>query len=340
MPRGPRLDAPGALHHVIARGIERRHIFHRDRDRRDFLTRLAQLTVATGAGLYAWCLMPNHVHLLFRTGCRPLSSVMQSALGGYVTTFNRRYHRSGHLFQNRFKSILVEDEPYFLQLVRYIHLNPLRARLVTDLEELETYPWTGHAVLLGHRRYPPQDTSSVLLTFADELDTARRVYLRFVAEALTDVPPIDVSGGGLRRSAGGWTLHTPAKRGRERWGGDERILGSSAFVAQVLTTAPSPPAPAVTPSTSRSAMVAVLCQRVACAIGVPPSAITSRSCRPAAVTARALVSYLAVTRCGLSLAEVARALTISAPTVLRGCRAGPQLLAATSLDPERLLPQP
>jgi putative transposase len=108
MPRGPRLDAPDALHHVIARGIERRAIVEHDGDRQDFLERLARGVERAHTGLFAWCLMPNHFHLLLRTGRAPLSTVMRRVLTGYAVAFNRRHRRAGHLFQNRFKSILVE----------------------------------------------------------------------------------------------------------------------------------------------------------------------------------------------------------------------------------------
>ena len=115
MPRGPGLDFAGALHHVIVRGIERRRIFRGDADRWLFLNRLADW-VDSRAGLYAWALMPNHAHLLLRTGQLPLSCLMQAWLSAYSTTFNRRHRRSGHLFQNRLKSTLVEEEPYLRQL--------------------------------------------------------------------------------------------------------------------------------------------------------------------------------------------------------------------------------
>src|SRR3990172_7539602 len=133
MPRGPRLDAPGTLHHVMVRGIERRAIFRDDRDRADFLRRLAALAAGGALTVYAWALLPNHCHLLLRPGARPLARAMRSLLTGYAGAFNRRHHRAGHLFQNRYKSIVVEEEPYFLELVRYLHLNPVRAGLVPNL---------------------------------------------------------------------------------------------------------------------------------------------------------------------------------------------------------------
>lgn len=145
MPRGPRLDAADALHHVIARGIDRCAIFPDDADRADFLDRLGDLATAGRLSVYAWALMTTHVHLLLRTGAGPLSRSMQSLLGGYAGAFNARHRRGGYLFQGRFKSILVDNDPYLLELVRYIHLNPLRAGMVADFDALDQYPWTGHA---------------------------------------------------------------------------------------------------------------------------------------------------------------------------------------------------
>jgi len=124
MLRTPRLDAPGTLHHVMGRGIERATIFQSDEDRHDFVRRLAALCRDGMWVVYAWALMPNHFHLLVRTGQRPLAQSMRKLLTGYVVNFNRRHKRYGHLFQNRYKSIVCEEEPYLLELTRYIHLNP------------------------------------------------------------------------------------------------------------------------------------------------------------------------------------------------------------------------
>ena len=154
MPRQARIDAPGALHHIIARGIERRKIFLDDDDRENFLERLGSLVAGSGTQCLAWALIPNHFHLLLRTELAPLSKVMRRLMTGYAVTFNRRHKRSGHLFQNRYKSIVCEEDPYLLELIRYIHLNPLRASLVKDLKELDKYPWSGHSVILGRRKNP------------------------------------------------------------------------------------------------------------------------------------------------------------------------------------------
>ena len=125
MPRKSRIDAPGALHHIIARGIERRAIFRGEGDRADFLERLGDNLEETRTSCFAWALLPNHFHLLLRTGATPISIIMRRVLTGYAVGYNQRHGRQGHLFQNRFKSVLCQEEPYLLELVRYIHLNPL-----------------------------------------------------------------------------------------------------------------------------------------------------------------------------------------------------------------------
>jgi putative transposase len=123
MARQAGIDAPGALHHVIVRGIARRRIFNDDDDKKDFLDRLEDILRATKTFCYAWALMQNHCHFLMRTGEVPVATVMRRLLTGYALSYNRRHRRWGHLFQNRYKSVLCQEEPYFLELVRYIHLN-------------------------------------------------------------------------------------------------------------------------------------------------------------------------------------------------------------------------
>jgi len=151
MPRQPRLDIPNVLHHIIVRGIEKRDIFADDADKERFVARLSTLLIKGSMKCFAWSLMTNHFHLLLMPTAVSLSETMRRLLTGYAVYFNRKYQRTGHLFQNRYKSILCEEEPYFLELVRYIHLNPLRAGLVKDMDGLARYPWSGHAVLLGNR---------------------------------------------------------------------------------------------------------------------------------------------------------------------------------------------
>lgn len=234
MPRKSRIDAPTAIHHVIIRGIEQRDIFLDDQDYTYFLDRLEPILAETSTVCYAWALLPNHVHLLLRTGAVPLSTVMRRLLTGYAVYFNRRCGRSGHLFQNRYKSILCEEEPYFLELVRYIHLNPLRAGLVSTMDALEAYPWCGHGAVVGRVNPLWQDTQHVLSFFADTERPARRAYQSFVENGINMGRRVDLTGGGLIRSMGGWSAVKELRGTDVPVRCDERILGSSDFVSSVL----------------------------------------------------------------------------------------------------------
>jgi len=123
---------------------------------------------------FAWSLMTNHFHLLLRTGPVPISTVMRRLLTGYAMHYNRRHRRSGHLFQNRYKSILCQEDSYLLELVRYIHLNPLRAKLVTSMAKLDRFAYTGHSVLMCKYSHNWQDATYVLLRFGKRVDSGRK----------------------------------------------------------------------------------------------------------------------------------------------------------------------
>lgn len=151
MPRGPRIDATGAAQHVIVRGIERRRIFCDDADREDFVERIERLLPELGFLCYAWAFLPNHAHLVLRTGPVPLSRLMARLLTGYARRFNERHERSGHLFQNRFRSRVIQDDSDLLGVVLYVHRNPLEAGLVPNPCALEQFPWCGHGGMTGAR---------------------------------------------------------------------------------------------------------------------------------------------------------------------------------------------
>ena len=234
MPRSARLDAPGVMHHVMGRGIEKRKIFLDDRDRMDFLRRLGELAKADGMEVYAFALLPNHFHLLCKTKNRPLSSSMRKLLTGYAVRFNRRHRRHGHLFQNRYKSIVCQEEAYLAELVRYIHLNLLRAGIVKNIQELNRCPWSGHSALVGEAEGREwQERNYVLSYFGGERKGLRN-YLRFVKEGVSLGRRPELVGGGLVRSLGGWS-GVRALRGRGKGQAfDERILGDGDFVKEVL----------------------------------------------------------------------------------------------------------
>lgn len=237
MPRGPRLDAPGTLHHVMIRGIEKGNIVRDDADRRDFLRRMGELAKESRTSLYAFALMTNHAHILLKSGTTGLSTYMRRLLSGYAQYFNRRHKRVGHLFQNRYKSIICEEEAYFDKLVAYIHLNPIRAGLVETLQQLSSYTWCGHAVIMGKVRHDWMDRDYVLQFFGSREGEARRSYIAFVEEEMSIDREKELSGGGLIRSQGGWSkVQSMRKKGKKALS-DERILGSDAFVGDMLKEA-------------------------------------------------------------------------------------------------------
>jgi REP element-mobilizing transposase RayT len=238
MPRLARLDAPGVLHHVIIRGIERRKIFKDNKDRDNLLERLEILLPATHISCYAWALLSNHAHFLFKTGDVPLSTLMRRLLTGYVVSFNRRHRRHGHLFQNRYKSIICQEDIYLRELVRYIHLNPLRARAVSSLSELTGFKYSGHSVLMGKQKRSWQDIKYVLFLFGTSIREGRKRYLGYMEEGLDQGRRPELVGGGLIRSLGGWKEVKKSRPGGEgglKW--DQRILGESEFVMEILAEA-------------------------------------------------------------------------------------------------------
>jgi putative transposase len=317
MPRQPRLDAPGVLHHVMVRGIERTRVFRDDADRADFVARLAAITAEGGLTVYAWALLPNHAHLLVRSGSRPLARSMRRLLTGYAGAFNRRHQRSGHVFQNRYKSVVVDEEPYLLELVRYLHLNPLRAQVVPDLRALDGYAWSGHSAVLGKVARPWQDTATILGQFGATPGRARRAYHAFVAVGMEQGRRADLQGGGLVRSHGGWRAVAALRRGREGYLSDERILGRSSFVDAVrqrLQVAE----PAPRQRLSVAALVAAVCT----ATGCHPTALQEGSRRSSAARAREGVAYLALEVYGYAAPAVADTLGVHPSAVYRAAQRG------------------
>jgi putative transposase len=234
MPRQGRINIEGGIYHVIQRGLERKVIYKNNEDRIEFLRRLSEGLRYTGHKCYGWVLMPNHFHLLIRTGVKPLSDLMRKLLTGYALYFNKKYKRSGYLYQGRYKSILCQEDSYLLELVRYIHLNPLRAKIVKDMKSLRKYKWCGHSVIMGKNKAQWQNTDEILEYFSRNKKEAVRKYEEFVFEAKGLGRREEFTGGGLVRSAGGWKEVVSLKRSKERWLSDERILGDGNFVESVI----------------------------------------------------------------------------------------------------------
>lgn len=326
MPRHARLDTAGALHHVMIRGIERRAIFKNDGDRDDLIDRLSSLLPETRTLCYAWSFLPNHAHFLLRSGPRGIAILMRRLLTGYAVGFNLRHRRHGQLFQNRYKSILCEEAPYLQELVRYIHLNPLRAKLVSDLRELDRFPYSGHSALMGMKPRPWQETEYVLGYFGGKASLARRRYRAYVEAGIVLGKRQDLVGGGLIRSLGGWT-EVKGERARvlDRIKGDERILGGSDFVTAALAEANER-------LDRRYRLRATGCDlnklaaKLAEMFHMGAGLLLSKGRQRAQVEARSLLCHWAVRELGMTVTELARVFGMTPSAVTYAVRRG-RLLA-------------
>ncbi len=274
MARKPRVHFPTALYHVMLRGNGGQDIFFEDADRFRFCLLLQEGVERYGHRIHAFCLMSNHVHLLVQVGETPLSRIMQNLSFRYTRWLNWRRNSSGHLFQGRFKAVLVDADSYLLELARYIHLNPVRAGLVQTPED---YPWSGHRAFLGSETVPWLTTDLLLAQFGKNKSRARRVYEKFVKR--------DQESG--RRNE----FHDGAAV-------DSRILGDDAFVDRVLIQANESP--------KRHISLDEIITRVCRTSGVDPKDLTASGKNRQFSEARGLVAWLILETGNGTIAELAR----------------------------------
>ena len=230
MARKPRLHVPGGLYHVILRGNARQDVFFTPADRHFFYELLAEGVTRFDYRVHAFCLMSNHLHLALQMGERELSAGMQNLSFRYTRYLNTRLKRVGHVFQGRFKAFLVDQDRYGLALVRYLHLNPVRAKMV---KRADAYAWSSHRAYLGEEDLPWLTTDWVLGQFGERLTSARQRFAAFV-------------DAGIREG------HSEVFYGGQA---DARVVGEEDFVKKVL---PEKVREARPPSLS--AIVAHVCQ--------------------------------------------------------------------------------
>jgi putative transposase len=307
------------MHHIMVRGIDQKRLFDDDMDRVDFIGRLSGLVQESRTRCYAWALMTNHVHLLLRTGTVAIASVMRRLLTGYAVRFNRRHRRCGHLFQNRYKSILCEEDPYLIQLVAYIHLNPVRAGLVADCSALKSFPFTGYSALTGKCKRPWQDTNYVLALFGKTVSESRKNLHNHISQWSDKGRREDLTGGGLIRSAGGWRAVKDAYRDGIKLSGDERMLGSSDFVETALKEnqeAYDRRTVLRSAGIDLSVVIAAVCRH----LGIDEAELAGRTRRIEIARARALIGYIATRELLISGSELARRFNIDRSAVSRAAR--------------------
>jgi REP element-mobilizing transposase RayT len=317
----------------MIRGIERRVIFRHDRDRQDFLNRLALLLPQTLTQCYAWVLMKNHVHLLLRSGVSGISQLMRRLLTGYAVYFNRRYHRHGHLFQNRFKSIICQEDLYFKELVRYIHLNPVRVKVIGDVRSLNVYQFCGHSVLMGIQKIPWQQSEYVLSCFGETVSEARENYSAYVKSGFNQGRRPELSGGGFIKSLGGWkALKKIGTEDQDRVKSDTRILGDSDFVSRTLAQA-NEKLDHQYELKSRGYGLTKVEERVMEIFGIKRDVIYSRGRRQQQMQARSLFCHWAVDVLGMSRTEIAKRLGMTQPGVGYAVNRGAQIAQSMKFKP-------
>ena len=209
MARKARIHIPGGLYHVMLRGNGGQDIFFCPEDRYRLFILIQEGIERFGHRVHAFCLMGNHIHLAIQVADIPLSRIMQNLSFRYTRWINSSYKRMGHLFQGRYKALLVDKDSYLLELVRYIHLNPVRASLVDDPAE---YEWSGHRSYLGKEHIPWLTCDAVLAQFGNTVKEGREQYDRFVMDALDE-------------------KHRPEFH---QGGDDSRVLGEDHFLQQVM----------------------------------------------------------------------------------------------------------
>jgi REP element-mobilizing transposase RayT/DNA-binding transcriptional ArsR family regulator len=296
------------------RGIERRPIFFDDWDRDDFVTRLDRLVVECDATCLAFALMTNHVHLALRSGARPLAEVMSRVNTGYARRFNLRHLRSGHLFENRYGSLLVDDDAYLRRLVRYVHLNPLRAGLVSSLEALAHYPWTGHAALMGEAR-PFQAVDEVLRWFAPDPELARKRLVAWMREGLVegrDAPERSRPDG----------VPPAVRRGAV-------LLPEPSFRPAVTALAEPMPSPLRRRALgwTLDRLIEWLCAET----GANPAQLRNGARTRVETRARAAIGHLATRELDCSVLEVSRATGVSHGAMSRSLRRGGSIVSELGL---------
>jgi REP element-mobilizing transposase RayT len=316
--------------------LERRYIFSDAADKKDFLRRLGDCPAASEAQCLAWAMMSNHYHLLIRAGSQPLSRLMGPLLGGFGGSYNRRHGRVGYVFQNCFKSILCEEDSYLLGVIRYIHLNPVRAKLVSNLQMLDHYPWTGHAGIVGKSRYSWHAADEVLRLFGETRRQARVAYRRFMQQGIDTPDTTHLSGGGLIRSHGGWESINRLRREHVQSIGDERILGSGRFVEQALADDEL----SLERKTLRQQQgwtLDALVDRVCKAYGVDARDLEQKARANNLSIAKSLICYWGTEELGLTMLEIGLMMGMSQQAISKWVKKGRDYCRSENIDIDSLL---
>lgn len=325
MPRKPRLDHPGILHHIIARGIEKRNIFNDNLDRDFFVERLGEILTDTSTICYAFALIPNHFHLLLSSGRYPIAKVMSRLLTAHAIRYNTKYKRVGHLFQNRYKDIICQEEIYLLELIRYIHLNAIRANIVGSISELNEFQYSSHKYLLNENDAPSWFyRDNVLSLFNPKEKKAIKIYNKFLEDGLNMGKNNKLSGGGLRENID-FSKGVP----KQKIVHDDRILGESDFVIQILEKMERKKNQKIN---KQYRDIEEIAKKVCNLYDLNKDELIGKGRKRIISNARALISYLATKDLGLSASEVGQYLELNCSSVIRSVVKGKELAEQNGLN--------
>ncbi len=301
------------------RGVAGFDIFEDDLDRRVFLSQARDSFDGTALRCLTWSLMDNHGHLASQTQGGSLSTGMHRLETRYAMYFNRRNQRRGHVVQNRFKSLLLDEETYLLRVVRYVMLNPVEGGIVRSLEELEDYPWTSYPALLGRSQTRLGDTSFTLRLFADGEDAARRELRAWMREGLHKRDPI---ASLLEASPGRPDKILQSEiRAASIGERDATVVGDSRFIAKILTEAVDPSATFQQAAADGWTLAGIIA-RICADLDVSADELRAGRRFSAISQARAATAWIGNARLGLSLTEIAAEVGASRQALSQSLRRG------------------
>jgi len=290
MARKPRIEFPGAFYHVIARGNNKQRIFINDDDYKYFLERLGQYRERFNFTLYAYVLMPNHIHLLIETDKFPLSRIMQALQFTYTQNFNRRHKKTGHLFQGRYKAILCQKESYLLELIRYIILNPVRGRLIKKPVD---WRWSSYYDIFKIKENHIVSLNDVLKLFGNKPQQATNALHKHINDGL----PADHNKSYYKLK-------------------DQRILGEDEFAQAALKLGDSVSGDFEYYDVAIEDLVKIVAEMM----GLETGQVLSFSRERLGAKARGVVAYISKTMCGKTAKVVSKYFGRSEPVLSKSIR--------------------
>ena len=302
----------------MVRGVGGLRIFQDELDKRVFLERARKQFDGSSLTCLVWSLMPNHGHLTTQTGAEKLGTCMHRLETGYASYFNRRLSRQGHVFQNRYKSLLIEEDTYLLRAIRYVLLNPVKGGIVGSLDELETYPWTSYPALMDRGPWRLGDHGLALKLFADDPRAARRELRAWMLDGLNREDPferlVELPAGRPPELQEALRLARIGER-------DAYVVGNREFIESILAAADAPGLAWARPVVDRGELAQIV-ERVCVEFGIDERALRGGRRMASVSSARAALAWIGVTQLGWSQTDLAGELGVSRPALYKALARG------------------